>query len=71
MGASVDEYEDGLAIEGPVRLRGRVVSSEADHRIAMAMAVAGLVAEGETTIEGAGCASVSFPGFWEEIRLLA
>lgn len=71
MGVPVEEYEDGLAIEGPVRLRGAAVESEDDHRIAMAMAVAGLVAEGETTIQGAECAAVSFPGFWEEIRQLS
>jgi len=50
MGASVSERPDGLVIEGPTRLRGARVRSGGDHRIAMALAVAGLVAEGETRI---------------------
>ena len=70
MGANVDELEDGMVVTGPVRLRGATVESEEDHRVSMSMAVAGLVAEGETHIAGAEYASVSFPGFWEEIRLL-
>jgi 3-phosphoshikimate 1-carboxyvinyltransferase len=64
MGASVEEFEDGLAVAGPVRLRGARVNSFGDHRIAMAFAVAALTADGETEIEGADCASVSFPEFF-------
>ena len=70
LGAEVEEFDDGLAIEGGRPLRGTFVESYGDHRIAMAMAVAGLVASGETTIHGAGCAAVSFPGFWSELRSL-
>ena len=65
MGASVEEFEDGLRVEGPVRLRGARLRSFGDHRIAMAFAVAALSAEGETEIEGAEeCVAVSFPEFF-------
>jgi 3-phosphoshikimate 1-carboxyvinyltransferase len=65
MGARVEEFEDGLRVEGPVRLRGARLRSFGDHRIAMAFAVAALTAEGETEIEGAlECVAVSFPEFF-------
>ncbi|SRR5690606_2778823 len=67
LGADVEEFEDGFAIQGPATLMGTAVSSYGDHRIAMAMAVAGLIAKGETTIDRASCSGVSFPGFWEEL----
>ena len=67
LGASVEEREDGLVIDGGRPLRGATVASYDDHRIAMAMGVAGLVAEGETTIEDADCARVSFPDFWDTL----
>jgi 3-phosphoshikimate 1-carboxyvinyltransferase len=65
MGAAVDEHADGLTIHGGRRLRGAAVAAEGDHRIAMALAVAALAAEGETEIEDAACASVSFPEFYD------
>lgn len=65
LGARVDELPDGLDVPGEQKLRGAVVDSFGDHRIAMALAVAGLVAEGTTTIENAGCVDVSFPRFFE------
>jgi 3-phosphoshikimate 1-carboxyvinyltransferase len=68
MGAQVEEFEDGLVIPGRQRLQGGVIKTYGDHRIAMAFAVAGLVAEGETQIEGAECAGVSFPGFFETLE---
>jgi 3-phosphoshikimate 1-carboxyvinyltransferase len=71
LGARVEVFDDGLAIEGGHRLRGTTVRSFDDHRIAMAMGVAGLVAEGETIIEGAECTRISFPGFWEVLDRLA
>jgi 3-phosphoshikimate 1-carboxyvinyltransferase len=64
MGAQVEEYDDGLFVHGRTRLRGARVKSYGDHRIAMAFAVAALIAEGETEIEGADCVSVSFPEFF-------
>lgn len=65
MGAEVEEFEDGLRVGGPARLRGARLKSYGDHRIAMAFAVAALSAEGETDIEGAEeCVAVSFPEFF-------
>ena len=71
MGGEIEEFEDGFAIAGPQRLKGGIVESAGDHRIAMAFAVAGLLAEGTTEIREADCASVSFPGFYEALALLA
>lgn len=71
MGARIEEFDDGLAINGPAPLKGTTVDSFGDHRIAMAMGVAGLVAEGSTVIENAECARVSFPGFWDELTRVA
>ncbi len=65
MGAEVEEFDDGLRISGPQQLRGARVESYGDHRIAMAFAVAGLIAEGETEIAGAEAASVSLPEFYQ------
>ncbi|MBV8856536.1 MAG: 3-phosphoshikimate 1-carboxyvinyltransferase [Acidobacteria bacterium] len=71
MGAEVEEFEDGLRVEGPVRLRGARLQSYGDHRIAMAFAVAALAAEGETLIEGAEeCVGVSFPEFFPLLESL-
>ncbi len=67
MGADVEEYEDGFRVERSA-LRGGVVDSFGDHRIAMAFAVAGLFADGETEIKGADCAAVSFPAFFDELK---
>jgi len=70
MGASVAEHEDGLTIDGPVKLRGAAVESFDDHRIAMSFAVAGLLAEGETTVNGSECIDISYPGFLSTLRRL-
>ncbi len=64
LGVIVEELPDGLVIEGRTHLRGGRVRSYGDHRIAMALAVAGLVAEDGVMIEGAECADVSFVGFY-------
>lgn len=66
MGANVEEYEDGFRVERS-ELNGATVDSFGDHRIAMAFAVAGLFADGETEIVGAECAAVSFPEFFDEL----
>ncbi len=63
MGADIVETKDGMVIKGPVKLEGAVVESFGDHRVAMAMAVAGLVAAGKTVIEDDACIDISFPGF--------
>ena len=66
MGADVTEFDDGFKVERS-RLKGAVVESFGDHRIVMAFAVAGLLAEGETEIIGAECADISFPGFFDTL----
>jgi 3-phosphoshikimate 1-carboxyvinyltransferase len=68
MGAAVEELPDGLVISGPARLHGAAIESYGDHRIAMAFAIAGLLADAPTTIHGAECADISFPGFFEILR---
>jgi 3-phosphoshikimate 1-carboxyvinyltransferase len=65
MGAHVEEFEDGLRVAGPTALHGAPIDPRGDHRIAMAFAVAGLFAEGETEIKDAECVAVSFPDFFE------
>lgn len=67
MGARVDEFPDGMKIYRS-HLKGAKIDSFGDHRIAMAFAVAGLFAAGETEIEGAECAAVSFPEFFETLE---
>jgi 3-phosphoshikimate 1-carboxyvinyltransferase len=66
MGATVEEFADGLRVEGlkAGKLRGAKIEPRGDHRIAMALAVAGLGAEGTTTIQDAECVAVSFPDFF-------
>ena len=63
LGAQIEAREDGFVVAGPTSLRGTIVDSHGDHRLGMALAVAGLVADGETIIENAGCIADSFPGF--------
>ena len=70
MGAQVAETEDGLEILGGVPLRGARLDSFGDHRIAMAFAIAGLFAEGETTITGTECVNTSYPGFFQTLESL-
>lgn len=70
MGVQLEEYPDGIAIEGPASLRGSSVDSYNDHRIAMALAIAGLVAEGETVINNPECVDISFPGFFSVLEKL-
>jgi 3-phosphoshikimate 1-carboxyvinyltransferase len=64
MGAEVKEFEDGLDVPGGQQLRGAVVDSDGDHRIAMAFSVAALRAEGDTLVVGADAAAISFPEFF-------
>ncbi|MDR1727919.1 MAG: 3-phosphoshikimate 1-carboxyvinyltransferase [Acidobacteriota bacterium] len=71
LGVEVEERQDGLRVAGGRRLRGADIETRKDHRIAMAFAVAGLVAEGETRIHDAECANVSFPGFWDALESIA
>ena len=67
LGAEVEEREDGWILRGPCRLRGGEVDSFGDHRVAMALGVAALTAEGPVRIRGAACAGISYPGFFEAL----
>jgi 3-phosphoshikimate 1-carboxyvinyltransferase len=71
MGADITATDDGWIIEGPRPLEGARVHSHADHRIAMAMAVAGMIADGDTDVEGADCVEISYPGFFDQLEALA
>jgi 3-phosphoshikimate 1-carboxyvinyltransferase len=71
MGAEVEERPDGMSIPGGQHLHGAELDSLGDHRIAMAFAVAALRAEGDTTIQGADAAGVSYPAFFEELETVA
>lgn len=71
MGAHVTPTEDGMIIEGASRLTGARIQSHLDHRIAMAFAVAGLAAQGETFIEDSQCVDVSYPEFFQTLEQLS
>jgi len=68
MGVEVETFHDGMRIKGEGALKGAICNSHGDHRIAMAMAIAGLVADGETIIEDTECINTSFPAFEETLR---
>lgn len=70
LGAEVEEREDGFRIVGKQQLVGATVDGHDDHRIAMSMAIAGMVASGETVVEDADCAGDSFPRFAETLQML-
>ncbi|MEZ4387301.1 MAG: 3-phosphoshikimate 1-carboxyvinyltransferase [Candidatus Krumholzibacteriia bacterium] len=67
LGADIRERDDGLEVHGPTPLHGAAVAADGDHRLAMALAVAGLVADGVTAIAGSEVAAVSHPGFWDDL----
>ncbi|WP_448583803.1 3-phosphoshikimate 1-carboxyvinyltransferase [Thermocrinis sp.] len=71
MGAKVEEYEDGFSIEGSHSLKGAVIKTYADHRIAMSFSIAGLIAEGDTIIDDPDCVAVSYPEFYKHLEELA
>lgn len=70
MGAEVEEFEDGMEITGGNPLHGAVIDSFGDHRIAMAFAIAGLFAEGETVIKNTECVNTSYPGFSHHLEAI-
>lgn len=70
MGAIVEEFSDGLNIKGKTTLKGATVESHGDHRIAMALSIAALIADGTTIINGISSVSISFPGFFEALKKL-
>jgi len=71
LGADIEALPDGFVVNGPTPLHGATVDCEGDHRVAMTLAIAGLLAHGETTILGADCIADSFPGFVDRLRALA
>ena len=70
MGADIQETDDGFIINGPTKLNGTTVDSFDDHRIAMMLSVAGLIAEGQTEILKSDCVKISFANFYEVLKQL-
>lgn len=70
LGAQIEESPDGLIIHGGNQLHGTELDSETDHRVAMSLAIAAIVAIGETTIARSDAAAVSYPDFWSELERL-
>ena len=70
MGADIQETDDGFIINGPTKLKGATVDSFDDHRIAMMLSVAGLIADGETEILKSDCVKISFANFYEVLEKL-
>ena len=71
MGAEVEEFDDGLDVPGGQTLHGATIDAGGDHRIAMAFSVAALRAEGDTLIQGAESAAISFPEFFDLLDRVA
>lgn len=65
LGVNIEEFSDGFAVSGPSIPDGGTVESYNDHRIAMALAIAGLSARGPISIDNEECVSISFPDFWD------
>jgi 3-phosphoshikimate 1-carboxyvinyltransferase len=71
LGARIEALPDGMVIRGGERLWGTELDSHLDHRLAMSLAIAGLIAKGETTIRHAQVAEVSYPAFWQTLQQMA
>lgn len=71
MGCTVTGTEDGMIIEGGAPLHGAVIDAYDDHRIAMSFAVAALIADGETDIQGSQCVAISYPEFYGDLKRLS
>ena len=70
MGVDIIGTDDGMVIHGGQPLHGAMIESHLDHRIAMAFAVAALVADGVTTIKNADCVDISYPTFYQDLKML-
>ncbi len=70
MGADIEEKTDGLTIHGGKALKGALLDSETDHRVAMSLAVAALLADGNSLLKRSESAAVSYPNFWEDLERL-
>ena len=71
LGAQIEPLPDGMIIYGGKLLSGTEVDSHLDHRLAMTLAISGLIAKGETTIKHARAAHVSYPAFWQALQQIA
>ena len=69
-GAEITEKEDGLIINGQSKFHPAEVDSETDHRVAMSLTIASLLAKGNSKIMRANAASISYPTFWEDLAKL-
>ena len=69
-GADIEELPDGMIVRGPTELKGAPCRSHADHRLAMTLGVAGLLAKDQTLVYDPECVNVSYPGFWEDLESL-
>jgi len=70
LGAKIDELPDGMVVHGGAKLSGAVVKSHSDHRLAMSLAIIGLVATGETIVSDAQVVDISYPEFWRHLEEL-
>ena len=70
LGADIEELPDGMIVKGPTILKGALCRSHGDHRLAMTLGIAGLLAQDETLIYNPECVEVSYPGFWEDLEAL-
>lgn len=70
MGADIDELEDGMIIKGKKSLKGAQIQTFNDHRIAMSFSIAGLISDGEVTLDNKLCVDISFPGYFDLIKNL-
>ncbi len=70
MGAKVDEYQDGLTIYGGNDLKGCDLDSEDDHRVAMSLAIASIMANSNSTLKRSEAAAISYPDFWNDLDRL-
>jgi 3-phosphoshikimate 1-carboxyvinyltransferase len=71
LGADIDELPDGMVIRGVKKLRGGACDSHGDHRVAMMLGIAALIAEGETVIDNAEVVNISYPKFWQDLARLS
>jgi 3-phosphoshikimate 1-carboxyvinyltransferase len=68
LGAEIEEHEDGMTIYGPTPLHGGTVKAYMDHRIAMTMAIAGLIASDPVNIEDYSVVDISYPDFFSTLE---
>jgi len=71
LGADIEELPDGMIIRGGKKLKGAECYSYYDHRLAMTLAIAALIAQGETVIHDAEVAAMSYPAFWRDLERLS